>query len=715
MAGSGAGIGVRACPVAIILLSAVVGCGPARQTAAVRPPAPRHVVFVTIDTLRADRVGIYGRRDAATPNLDRLAREGALVPQTTAQAPLTRPSHTTIFTGRYPAAHGVRDNVSAALSPDIPTLAEQFEKHGFQTAAFISSIVLSSQSGLSRGFQTYSETFADDTPDDARFLNTIQRRGDIPTGEAIEWLRAHAAAPTFLWLHLYDPHDPYEPPEPFASRFADRPYDGEVAWSDELVGRVDRALDAAGIRDETLMVVTSDHGEGLGDHGEAVHGFFIYETTLRVPFIARGPGIPAGTTLEATLRHVDLFPTLLDLAGVPAPGSAGSGRSVADALRGGKMIGDEPSFAESLTPLVHYGWSDLRSVRDGRWKYILAPRPELYDLTRDPDEQHNLESAEPARARALRAGLEANLRQESALSRTSTTPASIPPELLEKLGALGYVSGTAPAASRATGADPKDKIEEYKTLNRLMREGLVHLRTREYAASAERFQGLVARGVDSFEVHYYFGRVLAGQRKWADAAAHFERAIERLPVYGQAYLGLADSRLALGDGAGAIAALQKGQAKSPRDVELIEREAEIWRRLEHPERAIAAYERELPMLPKDALVRVRLGELYRTAGDPTRSIAMLKEAVRLDPNTASYWNALGMVLGGNNDPAGAEAAFREAVARNAGDAQYAYNLGLVLERRGSRTEALDWYRKALALNPRFAAPRDRLADAARSR
>lgn len=433
------------------------------------------------------------------------------------------------------------------------------------------------------------------------------------------------------------------------------------------------------------------------------------------PFIARGPGIPAGTRLGATLRHVDLFPTLLDLAGVPANGNRVSGRSVADALRGRGPLQEEPSFAESLTPLVHYGWSDLRSVRDGRWKYILAPRPELYDLTRDPDEQHNLEAAEPARARALRAGIDAHLRQEAERSRTASSPASVPPELLEKLGALGYVGGGAPSGGKAAGADPKDKIDEYKILNRLMREGLVHLRAGNDAASSERFQGLLARGADSFEVHYYFGRVLFRQRKWPDAATHFEKAIERLPVYGPAYLGLADSRLAIGDGGGAIAALQTGQEKSPRDVELIEREAEIWRRLEHPERAIAAYERELPMVPKDALVRVRLGELYRDAGDPQRAIAMLKEAVRLDPDTASYWNALGMVLGGNNDVAGAEAAFREAVARKANDAQYAYNLGLVLERRGARSEAFDWYRQALALNPKFAAPRDRLAEAARAR
>jgi choline-sulfatase len=689
----------------------------------------RHVVLVTIDTLRADRLGAYGNTAVETPNIDRLAREGALMVHASSHVPLTRPSHVTILTGLYPAQHGIRDNVSPALAPDVPTLAERFQSAGFGTAAFVSSIVLSSQSGLARGFQTYSQKFADEEENDARFLNTIQRRGDETTAEAAAWIAAHRADRFFVWLHLYDPHDPYEPPEPYAGRYADRPYDGEAAWSDALVGRVDRALADAGIRDNTLMIVTSDHGEGLGEHRESVHGYFVYETTLHVPLVARGPGVKAGQRIEATTRLIDLFPTIVDAAGLAAAtGSKLPGRSLMPAWRGDAAIADEPAFAESLTPLIHYGWSDLRSVRDGRWKYILAPRPELYDLARDPQEANNLEASEPARARAMRAGLESQLRTEWSAQASAERPgpsaerstpsadrSSVPPELLEKLGALGYVSPGGPASGGAAGADPKDKIDEYKTLNTLMREGLLRLRAKDYAGSVERFRDLAARGVDSFEVHYYYARALTGQGNCREASKHYARAIERLPAFGQAYMGWADCELAAGNATAAIATLERGTAANPRDLRLLEKTAELWRRLERPDKTIAIYERELPLAPRDALVRVRLGELYRDAGDAHRALALLREAVALDPEPASYWNSLGMVLGGTGDLPAAEQAFREAVNRDARDPQYAFNLGLALERQGNPIEAATWYRKALDRDPAFAAARQHLDAARRTR
>jgi len=724
------GIVVPGAPLAVLLATGAAACVGPRPATSNLQPVPRHIVLVTIDTLRADRLGCYGNRDVATPNIDRLAHEGALMSEATSHVPLTLPSHVTIFTGLYPAQHNIRDNVSPSLGADVTTLAEQFERAGFETAGFVSSVVLSSQTGLARGFRTYSQKFADDEENDARFLNTIQRRGDVATGEAVDWIKEHSANRSFVWLHLYDPHDPYEPPEPYASRYADRPYDGEVAWSDELIGRLDRGLADAGIRDDTLLVVTSDHGEGLGEHRESVHGFFVYQTTLHVPMIARGPGVRPGTRIDATTRLIDLFPTLLTAAGLPVPGAPKRpGRSLSRAWSGEETLSDEPSFAESLTPLVHYGWSDLRSVRDGRWKYILAPRPELYDLSRDAQELNNLEPSEPARARAMRGGLEQQLRSEAAQYRsagayvvrnsgaTSAVPAApaVSPDLLEKLGALGYVSPGATSSRGATGADPKDRIDEYKTLNRLMREGLVALRMKNYALSADRMRTLAGQGVDSFEVHYYFARALAGLRKCPEAAGHFARAIDLLPAFGQAYIGLADCQMSAGAATAAAATLDRGVAANPRDLQVLERTAELWRRLERPDKAIALYERELPLASSDALVRVRLGELYRDAGNPTRAIALLQEAVTLDPKDASAWNALGMVLGGTGDLLGAERAFREATGRDARDAQYAYNLGLVLERQGHSEDASSWYQKALERNPSFTAARQKLDAGRRSR
>ncbi len=652
------------------------GCEQSRPRLPVAVAArPQHVLIITIDTLRADRLGCYGSRDVATPNLDRLAREGAMAPDASVHVPLTRPSHVSIFTGLYPSQHGVRDNISLGLAPTIPTLAESFKAAGYRTAAFVSSIVLSAQAGLARGFDAYSDRF-DAGADDARFLETLQKRGDVTTKEAITWFNAHAGDRTFTWVHLYDAHDPYEPPEPYASRYAGRLYDGAVAWTDELVGRLDAALGRLGIRDHTLTVVTSDHGEGLGDHGEPVHGFFVYEATLRVPFILRGPGIGAGIKLPVLFRSIDLFPTILELAGVPPPsgGPARPGRSVAAALRGGtQKLANEPAFAESLTPQIHYGWSDLQSIRDGRWKYIRAPRPELYDLASDPGEQTNLVEVSPARARAMRAGLERHLADTAAASPRSATD-HVPTDLVEKLGALGYVN--AGGSPENTGIDPKDKIDEYRQLNRLLREGLVALREADYAASAERFRAIAARGVDSFEAHYYYGRALVGLKRWKDAASEFERAIPRLPAFGGSYFLLADCRKAQGNLNGAIAALRLAEGA----------------------------------IPTDARVYRRLGELYRDAGELAAAERYFREAMARDPSEPSEWNSLGMILGARSDLPNAERMFREAIARDAREPRYTYNLGLTLEREQRPVEAVKYFGKTLELDPQFVAARERLLE-----
>lgn len=644
---------------------------------------PRHVLIVTIDTLRADRLGCYGNREVATPNFDRVAREGALAVEATVQAPITRPSHISIFTGLYPAQHGIRDNISRALAPDVPTMAEAFKAAGFDTAGFVSSIVLSRQSGLARGFDEFSDRFdlGADAGDEARFLDILEKRGDVAAADAVRWLERHARHRTFTWVHLYDPHAPYEPPEPYASRYASRPYDGEVAWSDDLVGRLDEALARLGVRDETLVVLTSDHGEALGEHGEAVHGFFLYQATLRVPLLMRGPTIVPGTRIPLVVQSVDLFPTILDLAGVPlpAPVRAIAGRSLAASLRGVPTRLDEaPAFAESLTPRIHYGWGDLRSVREGRWKFILAPRPELYDLARDPDERNNLADAEPARTRALRAGLERHLAAEAAGAARQAQAGDVPIDLIEKLGALGYVSGGATSRESA-GADPKDKIGDYRVLNALLHDGLLQLRDKKYEAASAQFRSLAARGIDSFESHYYYGEALVGLGRWRDAAAQFERAIPRLPGFAASYLVLARCRVATKDRNGAIDALGRGVRAVPTDPRLYR----------------------------------RLGELYRDSGDLQRAATFLREAIARDPAEASQWNSLGMILGASGDLAESERLFRGAIERDPREPRYTYNLGLALQREHRAEEAAPYFRKTLELDPRFGAARDRLAELAR--
>jgi len=698
-------------------LAVIAGAALAPACGGSRPPPSkaRHLVVVTIDTLRADHVGAYGYGGVATPHLDGLARDGAIAEQASAHVPLTRPSHVSLFTGRLPPATGIRDNVSPAVVPAVPLLAEVLKSAGFATGAFVSSAVLDSSSGLDRGFGVYSDEFEGGGAE-AQFVNTVQKKGDRTTAEAVAWLEKTRAslAPSgrlFLWLHLYDPHDPYEPPEPYASRYAEHPYDGEIAWSDELLGRLDAALARLSLRDQTLLIVTSDHGEGLGDHGEALHGFFVYQSTLSVPFFMRGPGVLPGTRLRATVRLVDVFPTALDLLGLPAlPGARPDGRSLVPALAGARPAEEAAVYAESLVPLLHFGWSDLRVLRDGRWKYIQAPRPELYDLATDPGERTNIADAQASRAQALRAALGRILEEERVAAREGPEAPAVPPELLEKLGALGYVGGAAPAETATPGADPKDKIQEFRIANDLIRTGLLRFHARDYAGSVARFREVLARRIESFEVHFYLARGLHALGRHREAARHFEEAVRRAPAHAPAWEGLAGSLAEAGAPEEALRALARGQAALPRDAVLKALAARLLRGQGRREEARRAYEAALPLAPRNARLRAQLGELLREVGAVDEAIRRQREAVELEPANASYWNALGMTLGGNGRLAEAEAAFREAIARDGQSHRYAYNLGLLLLRQGRPGEARVFFEKALAADPTFAPARERLGE-----
>ncbi len=626
-------------------------------TRAPAPPAPpavaSSVLIVTIDTLRADRVGVYGATNVETPNIDRLAAEGVWAPQADVHVPLTRPSHVSLFTGRYPAEHGVRDNISPPLGADVPLLAERFQRAGFATGAFIASAVLDRQSGLARGFDLYSDRFEP---------GADRKRGDVVAAEAIGWLQGKQKF--FAWVHLYDVHAPYVPPGAYAARYAGRPYDGTVAWSDEIVGRLIGALRNAGTLERTLVIVTSDHGEALGEHGEDVHGYFVYEATLRVPLVFRGPGVTPGTTLKGVVRTVDLYPTILDLAGLAPPARA-SGRSIAPALNGAAM-NEESSFAESLVPLLHYGWSDLHAVRDGRWKYILAPKPELYDLESDQDELKNLADTEPARARALRSTLVAQAfpgRRSLGEGGGSAAPGAsgLSADALERLGALGYVG---PGASPGrTGLDPKDKVEDYRALSAAMQDALIAMRTSRPADAVSRLREVQRRGVDSYDVHFYLGRAYAGTQRWRDAAGEYDKATKRMPGGAEAWRGLGESRVALGDSRSSI----------------------------------PAFERLVALAPGDAVARMELGEAYRDVARYDDAARTIREALAIDPRPAQYWHSLGTVLGANGKVADAERAFSEAVSREPANGLYVYNHGAALYRLDRKEEAAAELDRAAAL------------------
>ena len=391
---------------------------------------PIGVVVITLDTTRADRLTAYGFQDAEMPHLDRLAREGVVFDQATSVGPLTLPAHASLFTGLLPAAHGVRENSAPALSFEHTTFAEILRAHGYRSAAFVGSAVLNPDRGLSQGFEQYGGVAGGQ----GRARAAAQRNAETVVDEAISWLKDVDGQRFFLWAHLYDPHRPYEPPEPFASRYAHDPYVGEIAYADFHIGRLLDTLERQERLDRTLVILAGDHGESLGEHGERDHGIFVYESVLRVPLIIRAPAIEP-RRVESVVRLVDVLPTALELLGLPVPKT--DGVSLTGEMNGKRQ--DLDAYAESIYPR-RFGWSPVRSLRDGRFKLIDAPRPELYDLDRDPFEQHNIYSERPETASAMGRRLSSFAGGKIWSELPDPRIELAPPDVRERLAALGYVS-----------------------------------------------------------------------------------------------------------------------------------------------------------------------------------------------------------------------------------------------------------------------------------
>ena len=374
---------------------------------ACRSRSQPNLVLITLDTTRADHLGAYGYPRDTSPALDVLAAEGALFERAFSHVPVTLPAHTSILSGLLPTAHGVRDNGRFIVPEDLETLPEILVKEGYSTAAFVSGFVLDSRFGLDQGFDTYDDSFTEQWSEeklrDARIYNQMvtDRPADQTTERALAWLEEHQDEPFFIWVHYYDPHQRYAPPRPYDQLFHDSPYDGEIAFMDSQIERLLTFLQDADRWEETAIVVTGDHGESLGQHGEATHAVLSYDSTLRVPLIVKAPApAPPPRRIAESTSHVDLLPTMLDLLGVA--GREGAGRSLVPALEG-RPVPARQSYFECVLPRFSFGWEPLFGLRAEGWKYIHAPQPELYDLNADPDELYNLAQSQSERRDDLEA------------------------------------------------------------------------------------------------------------------------------------------------------------------------------------------------------------------------------------------------------------------------------------------------------------------------
>jgi choline-sulfatase len=566
-------------------LAMTPGCGASAPSS---KPAARHLLLISVDTLRADHVGAYGYAKARTPVLDGLARGGALFDRAYAASPVTLPSHATLLSGRYPPGHGSRDNGLRVLA-DVPTLATVLHARGVRTAAFVAAFPLDHQFGLNRGFDVYGDQIP--RGPDGRVAN--ERPASQVVDEAIAWLRTIAApaAPAppgppappafFLWVHLFEPHAPYG--DPSTGRPAVDRYDDEIATVDHEIGRLLVALGPA--RSDTLIVAAGDHGEAFGEHGEYAHSIFVYDTTLRVPLLVSGPAVAPGTRIADAVTLADVAPTVMRLLGAP-PGEM-DGIDVSPAF-GGTRLPRREQYAESFAPLVEFGWAPLRSIRSGPWKLIAAPKPELFDVEKDPGEQTNLAASQPVVVRDLQA------RADRYSSASLPTTASANAEAADRLRALGYSSGSRsnnPQSAISNRADPKDRRELAARIAQVTSGELTG------AALVAALEGIVRENPGNGQAHLRLGyaRLQAGDCTRAEPEFH-AAAAAGLPS-ADVFLGLATCL---------------GQR---RDLTGAERALNEARRLE----------------PDNPAVIANIGLLQATKGDLPAAIQSLNAALTIDP------------------------------------------------------------------------------------
>jgi len=550
--------GRRATAIAAALAVYAVALGAA---SAVAGPPPPNLLLVTLDTMRADRLGAYGHAAAQTPAFDALARDGTLFLQAFTSTPMTLPAHATLFTGLEPPEHGVRVNGVHRLDGDVAVLAETLRRHGYRTAAFIAAFVLDDRFGLARGFDVYDDDLGDarrDSPDPL----AAHRSGARVTDAALAWLDdAIRAQPFFCWVHLYDTHYPYGAAtgtDPAAS------YDAAVAVADRQLGRLVAFLAEQRLRERTLVVVVGDHGEGLRQHGELEHGFQLHQEVLRVPLVMALPGrVQANHRADAIVSLADVPRTILDVLGLPAD-VLGRGRSLGPALRG-QTLPPVPSYAETELPWAMYRWAPQQSLTTPDWKYVRSPKPELYDRRADPDERTNLAPARPEKVAELDAAL---ARHEAGLRRRAARAAPLDADARLRLEALGYLAPgerADPSEGRAAGRDVKDMLR-VRDLEADLQAGMLDGSITPDQAT-ERLRALIALSPETPAFHFALGSLMASGGDGDGALPHLRRAVELQPDLAEAHANLATVLASLGQAADARRAYTAALAADPTLVE----------------------------------------------------------------------------------------------------------------------------------------------------
>ena len=675
----------------------------AQAFAARVPAAPKirpNVILITIDTVRADHLGCYGAKDIQTPTLDGLARDGIVFERAISQVPLTWPSHAVILTGLYPFQNGVQDFTGQPLEPRFRSVAQSFKQQGYATGAVISAFVLDRSWGLARGFDFYDDAFAPEAFVN-RDLGLVDRRAGESVTHALAWLKKNPRRPFLFWLHLYDPHSPYDPPEPYRTQYRGHLYDGEIAYADHELGRLITWLKLNKLYDTSLIAFLSDHGESLGEHGEHEHGFFVYNATVHVPLIVKPPagsGIRSGR-ISRPVETVAVAPTLVRVARIQ---DAIEKQFQSQGLFGAVAEAEDGSYSETFYPFSSFGWSPLHALETSRYHYIDAPEPELYDLTADPEEKNNMAAQQTATVAVLKEKLQSRLRNHPftpAEVGGQDSSAKLSPDALEKLRALGYVAYRSPVSPEALASglpDPKSKLWEFNSIL----EAEDFLRAGDVAKGKALLREVREKDRQMYVVPFLLGKEALNQKEWATAEVELRKCLDMNPHFDQAMLGLARAL---------IFQNEPDEAKqwARKAIEFNRDNYPAWYQLgvieSHTDRqaAIADYEKAVSIQGNFAPVRRDLGMLYYAQQNYWQAARHLAKAAELGVAEAQLFNFLGISYSRTNRLQKALESYQQALRLDPLAAEAHLNLAYAYQRLHRSSDARREYQAACKLQGNF--------------
>jgi choline-sulfatase len=667
---------------------------------AVAAPAPRrpqpNVILITIDTVRADHIGCYGAKEQQTPTIDALARNGILFEHAISQVPLTWPSHAVILTGTYPFQNGVQDFTGQPLAPQFRSVAQSFKQHGYATGAVVSAFVLDRSWGLARGFDFYDDAFS---PEEfqKRDLGLVDRKAGESVTHAISWLKQPSRRPFFFWLHLYDPHSPYDPPEPYRTQYHAHLYDGEIAYADHELGRLITWLKSNHLYDRTMIVLLSDHGESLGDHGEKEHGFFVYNSTVHVPLIVKPPagsGVRPGR-VSSPVETTAVAPALLASAGIK---DGIEKQFNSRGLLGAATDKEDSGYSETFYPLNSFGWSPLHALETSRYHYIDAPQPELYDLTSDPAEKTNIIASQSATAAVLKEKLH-SIMQHNPYNPPAGGNSNLSPDALEKLRALGYVAYHSPVSAEALAAglpDPKTKLEEFNSI--LAAEDAFH--ANDFDKGTQLLANVREQDPKIYIVPFMLGEAGLAMKDWPKAEAEFKKCLDLNPNFDQAMTGLSRALLYQNKDEEAKQWARNALKYNPENYRALYQLGFVEAKTDK-QAAIADYEKAVSIQANFAPLRRDLGLLYYQQQNYAEAAKHLAKAAELGMNEARLYNFLGISYSRTNRVTQAIGSYKRALKLDPDLAEAHLNLAYAYERRKELRFARVEYEAACKLDGKF--------------